>query len=86
LVAKKTTIAWMWRYRVPIWFAGDGELSRFANGNLRCGLGPKGSPDDGRDEDYWLRARDAAMKWTLLMLADAVRVMMREQKERNGRK
>jgi len=35
---------------------------------------------------YFCGGRESAMKWTLLLLADAVRVMMREQKERNGRK
>ena len=84
LSAKKTLIAWMWRYRVPIWLAGDGGLSRNRDGSLACGDLPgrmsKTNPD-GRDAAYWGRAKDNAMKWTLLLLQDAVRVMLREQKE-----
>jgi len=82
-VAQKTVIAWQWRYRIPIRFAGNGELSRAANGNLLRGLGPKGSPDDGRDEGYWARARESAMKLTFLLLDDAVRQLLREQREKD---
>jgi len=76
LVAQKTVIAWMWRYRVPIWFAGNGELSRTQSCKLTCGL-----VRDGRDDDYWEKAREAGMKWTLLLLDDANRQLVREERE-----
>lgn len=83
-VAKKTLIAWEWRYRVPIRIAGSGELSRDGNGHLACGDLPgytSKSKPDGRDKGYWGRAKKSAMKWTMLLLDDAVRVILRESKE-----